>query len=517
MADKKIQLKRNNASTIDNLFPVVRITDAVGSDGTTSFLDGGKIRSSYLPSYVIGGMKFFGVADLSAGTTEANAVAVETLGFSGAGFSTIVNATNFSTTADTFMGNYVVVNVAGWVKGTDGNTTTPVAYYRFGAKNVDNTPPYTAEIGEEGDNTSPIFLERGDWIVLTGRSSPATNAFYYHFGIVNNTYADATSTVKGVVTISNATDTSAMNGSGKVITEDVLFDVIGTAANKIAAGNHLHTGVYEPANAALTNLGATMASLSTGTLVKTGVDTFGLNTDTYLSDSTSSTQNGYFGNIHLRDDATPSHYLAITASSNLTANRTLSLATGDAARTLTFGGDITTTAGNLTVNAQAAGSTLSLPSTLTIGSVTANGILYGSSADNVGMIASTTIGRNTLTIPDIAAISFARYNADETISMLDAATFRTAIGAGTSSTTGTVTSVATSGAITGGTITTTGTISHSTADGFLHVPTTSTTNDRKFLVAGSTAGSFAWEAFPRTFYDTTAGTISGDIIFDEVV
>jgi hypothetical protein len=100
--------------------------------------------------------------------------------------------------------------------------------------------------------------------------------------------------------------------------------------------------------------------------------------------------------------------------------------------------------------------------------------------------------------------------------MLDAASFRSAIGAGTSSTTGTVTSIATSGAITGGTITTTGTITHSTADGFLHVPTTSTTNDRRFLVAGSTAGSFAWEAFPRTFYDTTSGTISGDIIFDEV-
>ena len=132
------------------------------------------------------------------------------------------------------------------------------------------------------------------------------------------------------------------------------------------------------------------------------------------------------------------------------------------------------------------------------------------------MIASTTIGRNTLTIPDIAAISFARYNADETISMLSAADYRTAIGAGTSSTTGTVTAIATNGAITGGTITTTGTISHSTADGNLHVPATSTTNNRKFLVAGSTSGTFAWEAFPRMFYDTTSGTISGDIIFDEV-
>lgn len=59
--------------------------------------------------------------------------------------------------------------------------------------------------------------------------------------------------------------------------------------------------------------------------------------------------------------------------------------------------------------------------------------------------------------------------------------------------TGTVTSVATSGAITGGTITTTGTISHSTADGYLHVPATGTTNSGKVLTAGSTAGSFSWQ------------------------
>lgn len=44
-----------------------------------------------------------------------------------------------------------------------------------------------------------------------------------------------------------------------------------------------------------------------------------------LSSSTSSTQNGYFGNIFLYDDSTPSHYLEITNSANLTAATTLSL------------------------------------------------------------------------------------------------------------------------------------------------------------------------------------------------
>ena len=75
-----------------------------------------------------------------------------------------------------------------------------------------------------------------------------------------------------------------------------------------------------------------------------------------------------------------------------------------------------------------------------------------------------------------------------------------------STTTGTVTSVATSGAITGGTITNAGTIGHSTADGNLHVPATSTTNNGKVLTAGATAGSLSW-ATPKvgTVTSVTAG------------
>jgi hypothetical protein len=74
-------------------------------------------------------------------------------------------------------------------------------------------------------------------------------------------------------------------------------------------------------------------------------------------------------------------------------------------------------------------------------------------------LGATTLGGNLFTITNPSAITFPRFNADNTVSALDAATFRSAIGAGTSSTTGTVTSVATGTGLTGGTITTTGTIS----------------------------------------------------------
>lgn len=53
---------------------------------------------------------------------------------------------------------------------------------------------------------------------------------------------------------------------------------------------------------------------------------------------------------------------------------------------------------------------------------------------------ATTVGGNFFTLSNPSAVTFVRINADNTVSTLDAATFRTAIGAGTGS--GTVTSVA---------------------------------------------------------------------------
>ena len=59
----------------------------------------------------------------------------------------------------------------------------------------------------------------------------------------------------------------------------------------------------------------------------------------------------------------------------------------------------------------------------------------------LGTSATTTIGKNLLKIPDITGDKFIQLNNDESISILSAADFRSAIGAGTSSSSG-VTSVA---------------------------------------------------------------------------
>jgi hypothetical protein len=71
-------------------------------------------------------------------------------------------------------------------------------------------------------------------------------------------------------------------------------------------------------------------------------------------------------------------------------------------------------------------------------------------------LGGTTVGQNLFTLTNPSAITFPRFNADNTVSALSAADFRTAIGAGTGN--GTVTSITAGTYLTGGTITTSGTL-----------------------------------------------------------
>jgi len=90
----------------------------------------------------------------------------------------------------------------------------------------------------------------------------------------------------------------------------------------------------------------------------------------------------------------------------------------------------------------------------------ANGGTNATTAPNARTeLGATTVGSNLFTLTNPSAVTFPRFNADNTVSSLDAATFRTAIGAGTGS--GTVTSITVSagtGMSGGGTVTTSGTV-----------------------------------------------------------
>ena len=147
------------------------------------------------------------------------------------------------------------------------------------------------------------------------------------------------------------------------------------------------------------------------------------------------------------------------------------------------------------------GLTTHVSGTLALGNGGTGGTTAATARTGIG---ATTVGANFFTLTNPSAITFPRINADNTVSALDAATFRTAIGAGTSSASGTVTSVALSGGTTGittsgGPITTSGTITLAgtlaVANGGTGVTTTPTNgqlligNGTGYTVASLTAGS----------------------------
>ena len=120
-----------------------------------------------------------------------------------------------------------------------------------------------------------------------------------------------------------------------------------------------------------------------------------------------------------------------------------------------------TTSGSLTLGGTLSG--VDLTSQITGTLPVANG---GTGASTAGAaltsLGATTIGGNIFTLTNPSAVTFPQFNADNTVSALDAATFRAAIGAGTSSSTGTVTSVSGTGTVNGitltGTVTTSGSL-----------------------------------------------------------
>jgi len=123
-------------------------------------------------------------------------------------------------------------------------------------------------------------------------------------------------------------------------------------------------------------------------------------------------------------------------------------------------------------------------------------------------LGATTIGDNLFTLANPGAISFPRFNANNTVSALSASDFRTAIGAGTSSTSGTVTSVGLSLpdvlTVSGSPVTSSGTLSASLAN-----------QNANRVFAGPASGSAAAPTFRSlvaadipTLNQNTTGTAS---------
>jgi phage-related tail fiber protein len=147
-----------------------------------------------------------------------------------------------------------------------------------------------------------------------------------------------------------------------------------------------------------------------------------------------------------------------------------------------------------TLNQNTTGTASNVTGTVAVANGGTGATTAASARTNLG---ATTVGASLFTLTNPSAVTFLRLNADNTVSALDAATFRTAIGAGTSSTTGTVTSVSGTGTVSGltlsGTVTGSGSLTLGGAiTGFL--PTTGGTVTGDLLVQGGSS------RFPSHFF-----------------
>jgi hypothetical protein len=142
--------------------------------------------------------------------------------------------------------------------------------------------------------------------------------------------------------------------------------------------------------------------------------------------------------------------------------------------------------------------TITLAGTLDVDNGGTGATTAGAARTNLG---ATTIGSNMFTLTNPGAVTFPQFNADNTISALNAASFRTAIGAGTGA--GSVTSVNATGgtgiSVSGGPITTSGTLT-----------ITNTAPDQVVSLtgAGTTAVTGTYPNFTITSTDAYTGTVT---------
>jgi hypothetical protein len=289
---------------------------------------------------------------------------------------------------------------------------------------------------------------------ITGQAGSVANA------LTAGTFLTSGGTYNGSAARTFAVDATDANTASKVVARDAsgnfaagtitaalsgnatsATNVAGGAANRIVFNTGAATTsfvVAPTASGQVLNWNGSAFNYVAGTIsgVALGSNLNSLTAGTYLVGTAYNGSGAQTWTVDATSANTVSKVVARDASGNFSAGTITAALSGNATTA--------TTAGNVT-------------GTVAI----ANGGTGATTAPNARTnLGATTLGSNLFTITNPSAITFPRFNADNTVTSLDAASFRTAIGAGTSSTTGTVTSVGGTGTVNGitlsGTVTTSG-------------------------------------------------------------
>jgi phage-related tail fiber protein len=188
--------------------------------------------------------------------------------------------------------------------------------------------------GITGDTTGTVNLVFSESPALTGTpTAPTQSANNNSTAIATTAYVDAAASAATVTAGNGLTQTTpgtidvASTGNGSLTVSANSINLTGSVIATVGTYRSVTVDTY----------GRVTAGTNPTTLSGYGI------TDA-LSNSATSTQSGYFGDIYLYDDSSPSHYLQVTNSANLTAARTFSINVNDGSRTLSLSGNLTASA-----------------------------------------------------------------------------------------------------------------------------------------------------------------------------
>ena len=341
--------------------------------------------------------------------------------------------------------------------GTGANAVTPGFYYYSGSAWVRLIVP----TDNATNVTGTVAIANGG----TNATDAATARTNLGLGNVNNTsdankpISTATQTaLDSKAPINNPTFTGTVGGITKSMVGLSNVDNTSDANKPVSTSTQTALDLKENSSnkSNSTSLGTSDVLYPTQNAVKAYVD----------AQTTSDASSTVKGKVQLAGDLTGTAALPVIANGAINSAK---LADGAITTTKITNANITTdkiadaaitdakiaTVSGSKVSGNISGNATNVTGTVAIANGGTGGIDAATARTNLG---ATTVGSNLFTLPDQTDIRFPRINANNTVSTLTDAEFRTAIGAGTSSTTGTVTSVATGNGITGGTITNSGTI-----------------------------------------------------------
>jgi len=241
-------IKKWNGSSFDELYPKTKASELYAADGTTGIFDSNlKVKAAYLPDFVFGGLNF---------RTDIGAADVDTAGE----IATLIDGVQQALGTDSIegiRGAYFIANQDLQLDNAGGSTQAGSTgrYYTWNA----------SEPSEENDDgTTAVSLETGDWLIISDVSGSGTVGSPWHitFGTVNNTYDDASATVKGIVKLGSSTAQSVAANA-----------VTSTTARTYAIQNNGSGQLVVNVPWVDTNTTYSTATASTQGLIKLGSDT----------------------------------------------------------------------------------------------------------------------------------------------------------------------------------------------------------------------------------------------------